>query len=185
VIKIVNSKFLRKGKAYILFVTLHTAIVPLLQQLITKLILLVPVIADINILPNLPPVLHELHIRAPYFARSRVKQIFNLLKYPPPSNTEDDAVAQVTRAWTDWWDQTEWALQPNGQRPKWNSIARTGQIWTKFGEAARYPSGHPHVFCLRCGSVLQHPSVGSIGTKHLLNYYDSNTCKNTVTCVYT
>jgi hypothetical protein len=63
-----------------------------------KLFLLLLVIANINILSNLPLTLYELYIRALFLPRSRVRQIFNLLKYPLPSNTEDNAVAQVTRA---------------------------------------------------------------------------------------
>jgi hypothetical protein len=87
-------------------------------------------------------------------------------------------VSDITTAWNLWWEQSEWFMQSSTGRPKWNSAARTGQIWTLFGEAVLYPTGRPHVFCLRCGCALQHPSIGPIGTKHLSNHADTRMCKS-------
>lgn len=50
-------------------------------------------------------------------------------------------------------------------------------MWERFGEAAETSTGHPYVFCLHCGIILQHPTAKKgIGTKHLINHIKTQTC---------
>jgi hypothetical protein len=141
--------------------------------------------ADPIILPQLPGVLYYLRIEATQIRKGGERRILNLLKYPQPGDTTDDIVSDITTAWNLWWEQSEWFMQSSTGRPKWNSAARTGQIWTLFGEVVLYPTGRPHVFCLRCGCALQHPSIGLIGTKHLSNHVDTRMCKSIPIPIYT
>jgi hypothetical protein len=123
-------------------------------------------------------------MQAPHNVRSGDVEHLTLLKYPPPELHLHNADRAIIKAWEEWWKSTSWAGNEASQHPRWGSSARTGDVWTKFYEAAAVVDGHPYVFCIQCGRVLQHPAVKNIGTKHLQNHLKSNVCRDTKVSVH-
>jgi hypothetical protein len=134
--------------------------------------------------PEVHEDLYELQLHAPHSQKSGDRKIVSLLKRPPVSCKESETGRKLLHTWDVWWRNTIWAKDPINKPPRWNSISRTGDVWNHFWEAAEARSGHPYVYCLNCGSLLQHPSVKGIGTKHLLNHLDSRSCKTTESPVH-
>jgi hypothetical protein len=128
---------------------------------------------------DLPEILYEFRLQASHVTRTGGNERITLLKRPPPDIKDVEIGKKLYKAWDIWWKETPWAKDPDNSKPRWNSSLRTGQIWTKFWEGANTLDGRPYVFCHNCGSILQHPSVKSIGTKHLSNHLKSSTCRDT------
>jgi hypothetical protein len=128
--------------------------------------------------PEFPQALNYLKIDASYIVKGE-KKISSLVRYPTKEDSTD-----IISTWMDWWEKTPWAINPSGSKPHWNSASRRGQIWTLFGEAVQFSSGKPLVFCLNCGSALQHPTLQAIGTTHLINHTKTRACIATIEAVH-
>jgi hypothetical protein len=141
--------------------------------------------ADIVYLcPDLPEALNEFRLDAPQILKGGIRKDIALIKRPPSDIREREDGRVILAIWDDWWRKTTWGEDPQATNPRWNSPTRSGHIWTHFGEASHALNGRPYVYCLNCGNVLQHPTVKTIGTKHLLNHLNSRTCRETQSAVH-
>lgn len=141
--------------------------------------------SDIDPLIYLPLILHPYNFSAPQLIKGGTRNTISIVKYPPIDQDIPMRDQPAPIAWQEWWEKTEWALTPGIQKPRWNSLSRTGQVWFYFGEAAQASNGRPFVFCLRCSFALQHPQVNSIGTKHMTNHLDSKQCQRSPSYTHT
>lgn len=133
---------------------------------------------------NLPIALSEFKLQAPQIIKGGRQQFIPLLKRPEITSQESEESVSILSTWDEWWSKTSWANNPSNIKPRWNSTTRTGYVWTQVREAAHVYTGHPHVYCLNCGIVLQHPNVKAMGTKHLLNHLKAQTCTSTTIPVH-
>jgi hypothetical protein len=144
-----------------------------------------PVADAADIIPNLPTALYNFKLNAMQTISGGCQQLIPLIKRPLLYAHESEESKRILTLWDNWWCNTTWGKDPTTNNPHWNSITRSGHVWTQFGEASHALTGHPHVYCLNCGSALQHPNVKSIGTKHLLNHVKSLACAQTRSPVHT
>jgi hypothetical protein len=100
---------------------------------------------------------------------------------PVQPNEQSEAILTI---WDEWWRATPFGSNSSNTEPRWESSARTGDIWSRFGEAAALDTGNPHLYCLNCGLALQHPKVNKCGTKHMTNHLNSVKCLQQVTPLY-
>lgn len=133
---------------------------------------------------SLPDALTELQMSAYQLKAGQGKKTLVVVKFPPVTSLIGMDHEDIVQAWLAWWKTTAWAINKETPNPHWNSSIRTGKIWNKFGEAAHIADGHPHVYCINCGLVLQHPAVKAMGTKHLINHTNSVACMETLTPVH-
>jgi hypothetical protein len=132
-------------------------------------------------IPELPPILHCFKLIAPRFIRGGGHETLHLVKRPTlPAEPNEQSEAILT-TWNEWWHATIFGSNSSNTEPRWNSSARTGDIWSRFGEAAAIDTGNPHLYCLNCGLALQHPKVNNCGTKHIINHLKSIQCLQQVT----
>jgi hypothetical protein len=138
-----------------------------------------------NLPSDLPEILNQFKMSAPQIVKGGIEvKNLALVRYPSINLKDCQHTKEIVFIWNEWWNNTSWAADPTTSNPRWNSITRTGYIWTLFGEAALNPDGRPYVYCLNCGFILQHPTVRSIGTKHLHNHIDTRSCKATLVPIY-
>jgi hypothetical protein len=129
-------------------------------------------------LPPFPEAISHFINFAPSFTRGGAMNSLTLVKRPPKNIGAQEGGAAIIAAWDEWWESTTWAKDPGNARwnPRWQSHLRKGAIWTHYLEGADYTDGHPHVYCLNCGQVLQHPNVNNAGTKHLYTHLKAQAC---------
>lgn len=128
-------------------------------------------------LPSYPEAIANFIEFAPERTKAGAMNPRTIVKRPPADIGEQEGGSAILTAWNLWWEGTEWAREPSNPNPNWQSPVRYGPVWSQYGEGAEFPNGHPHVYCLNCGQVLQHPSVKKAGTKHLINHLDCRACK--------
>jgi hypothetical protein len=126
--------------------------------------------------PELPAILEPFKFVAPRFIKGGGYQTINLVKRPVLPAQPDEQSEAILAIWDEWWHATPYGSDPTKDNPRWSSSCRTGDIWTRYGEATGNNSGNPHVYCLNCSLVLQHPQVKSCGTKHMATHLRSNYC---------
>jgi hypothetical protein len=127
----------------------------------------------------LPTALNDFKLIASQIVKGGGQQVVPLIKRPELPTEQDEDSKALLSIWNDWWSTTAWGSDPTAGNPNWNCASRTGYVWTQFGEAAHANTGHPFVYCYNCNLTLQHPTVNSCGTKHLLNHRKSLACLQT------
>lgn len=128
---------------------------------------------------TLPTILKDFRTTALYIAKSGREKYITVVQCPRvTSKIENGPDKDAAIAFYTWWEATDSAVHEK-VKPHWNSTARRGEIWNRFGEACHHETGFPYVYCLRCGNLLQHPSVGAIGTTHLLKHLNTRSCLQT------
>lgn len=141
-------------------------------------------------MPGFSERLDFLKLEAPNHGRGSVETLHTVLKFPTATIVPENQDKELQKLWNDWWKCTTAATTTT--KIKWNSCCRKSQIWLNFGEAADAITGHPYVFCIQCGVLLQHPNYrGSdttthqaIGVSHLTNHRMSKSCRRVVTPVH-
>lgn len=133
---------------------------------------------------DLPIDLHQFKLSAPQTIKGGGQQIVPLVKRPLFNAEVTEESKSILIAWEQWWCNTSWGRDPTADKPRWNSAARSGYIWNHFREASHALDGHPYVYCLNCGHVLQHPNIKSCGTKHLINHLKTRACSGTKSPVH-
>jgi len=134
-------------------------------------------------LPELPTILVPFQISAPLTYKGGDRIITEVIQYPTRQNNQE-LEKGVVDEWNRWWSNTTWAQGNPNNDPRWNSNNRSSEVWSRFGQAAHVQTGHPYVFCLNCGLLLQHPTPGGIGIKHLNNHRRSKSCQQVLTPLY-
>jgi hypothetical protein len=133
---------------------------------------------------NIPDILVPYKFNATRITGTGVETSTATLRCPPPNQDFSEESNAIQDAWNYWWRSTPWSQNPAVKDPVWNSNVRTGKVWKQFGESAHIHTGHPYVYCLKCGHILQHPIVKLMGTKHLHNHLGSRVCTETENALF-
>lgn len=78
---------------------------------------------------DIPSILDELRLEGLRFLQGSIRISVPLLKRPPPAAGDETDNQSLVSAWDRWWKRTPCGSSPDTLNQRWNSTARTGEVW--------------------------------------------------------